>query len=133
MHPVPTQCPVCGDELRVTRLHCDACGTAIEGIFMLDRLLRLNREQLSFALTFIKRRGKIKDVEEELGISYPTVVARLNELIAALGFDVQPETAEDGAGTADRTVRRQEILDQLAEGKLSAGEAAQRLRELQAR
>jgi hypothetical protein len=132
MHPVPTQCPVCGEELRVTRLHCDGCGTAIEGVFALDRLLRLNRDQLAFALTFIKRRGKIKDVEDELGVSYPTVVARLNELIAALGYDVQPDSSDDAA-SPDRAAQRQEILDQLAAGTLSAGEAAQRLRELQLR
>ena len=44
MHPVPTQCPVCGDELRVTRLRCDSCNTALEGVFSVGRWLRLNRE-----------------------------------------------------------------------------------------
>ena len=100
MHPIPTQCPVCGDELRVTRLHCDGCGTALEGVFALGRWLRLSREQLGFAETFLKCRGKIKDVEDELGISYPTVVSRLNELIAAMGYDVQSEVLDERS--ADR-------------------------------
>ncbi len=129
MHPVPTQCPVCGDELRVTRLHCEGCGTALEGVFNLNRWLRLNREQLAFAETFIKCRGKIKDVEDELGISYPTVVGRLNELIAAMGYDVQPEPVDDRPA-ADRALHRQEILNQLASGELTAAVAAQRLREV---
>ncbi len=129
MHPVPTQCPVCGDELRVTRLHCDGCGTALEGVFGLGRWLRLNRDQLAFAEVFIKRRGKIKDVEDELGISYPTVVGRLNELIAAMGYDVQPEVVDERPA-ADRAARRQQILDELASGDLTATAAAQRLREL---
>lgn len=128
MHPIPTQCPVCGDELRVTRLHCDGCGTALEGVFALGRWLRLSREQLAFAETFIKCRGKIKDVEDELGISYPTVVARLNELIAAMGYDVQPEAADERS--VERSARRQQILDELATGELTAAVAAQRLREL---
>jgi hypothetical protein len=128
VHPIPTQCPVCGDELRVTRLHCDGCGTALEGVFALGRWLRLSREQLGFAETFLKCRGKIKDVEDELGISYPTVVSRLNELIAAMGYDVQSEVLDERS--ADRIVRRQQILDQLASGQLTAAIAAQQLREL---
>jgi len=129
MHPVPTQCPVCGDELRVTRLHCDGCGSAIEGVFALGRWLRLSREQLAFAEVFIKRRGKIKDVEDELGISYPTVVGRLNELVAAMGYDVQP-ASPDEAAPADRAQQRQRILEEVASGALKAVEAARRIREL---
>jgi hypothetical protein len=128
MHPVPTQCPVCGDELRVTRLHCDGCGSGLDGAFSLGRWLRLNREQLAFAEVFIKCRGKIKDVEDELGISYPTVVARLNELVAAMGYDAAPVAPEANSG--DRAQRRQEVLDSLAAGELTAAQAAQRLREL---
>jgi hypothetical protein len=110
-------------------LHCDGCGTAIEGIFSLGPWQRLNRDQLAFAEVFIKRRGKIKDVEDELGVSYPTVVARLNELLAAMGFDgagmAPEEPADDG-----RAPQRQQVLDELAAGTISAAEAAQRLRGL---
>ena len=31
-------------------------------------------------------RGSIKDVEKELGISYPTVRAKLDEVISSLGY-----------------------------------------------
>jgi hypothetical protein len=72
---------------------------------------------------FIRCRGKIKDVEEELGISYPTVVGRLNEVVQAMGFEVRHEDA-DLAG------RRQQILDELAAGSVTAAEAASRLRAL---
>lgn len=132
MHPVPTQCPVCGEEPRVTRLHCDGCGTAIEGVFSLGPWQRLNRDQLAFAELFIKRRGKIKDVEDELGVSYPTVVARLNELLAAMGFDSSgaPPPPSDEPESNGRGPQRQQILDELAAGTISAGDAAQRLREL---
>ena len=131
-HQVLTRCPVCADELRIARLRCDTCGSTIDGNFTLGRFQRLTREQLQFVEVFLKCRGKIKDVEDELGVSYPTVVARLNELIAALGYDVQPDSSDDAA-SPDRAAQRQEILDQLAAGTLSAGEAAQRLRELQLR
>lgn len=110
--------------MRVVRLRCRGCNSALDGDFELSRFLRLTPEQLYFAETFIRNRGKIKDVEEELGISYPTVVARLDEVIGALGF----ETERD-----DEVLRegRSEILDDLSEGRIDAAEAAKRLRELQ--
>jgi hypothetical protein len=40
---------------------------------------------------FIKNRGKIKDMEDELGISYPTVVSRLNDVVRAMGYDINEE------------------------------------------
>jgi hypothetical protein len=122
-HQVLTRCPVCGDDLHIVRLECPACGSALQGNFTLGRLARLTREQLQFVEVFIRCRGKIKDVEEELGISYPTVVARLNEVVQAMGFEVRQEDT-DLAG------RRQQILDELASGKLSAADAASRLRSL---
>ena len=130
MHPIPTQCPICGDELRVTRLHCDTCGTGIDGTFTIGRWLRLNRDQLAFAEVFIKRRGKIKDVEDELGVSYPTVVARLNELVAAMGYDPPSDAAIEDAEQAVRRDQRQQILDQVSTGEITATEAARRLRSL---
>lgn len=122
-HQVVTVCPVCGDELRIVRLQCEGCGSALEGHFTLGRLQRLTREQMQFVEVFIKRRGKIKDVEEELGVSYPTVVARLNEVVQAMGFDA-PE------GEVEAATRRQQILDDLAAGAISATDAAARLRAL---
>jgi len=122
-HQALTRCPVCNDELRVVRLHCEACGSSIDGNFTLGRLQRLTREQLQFVEVFLKCRGKIKDVEDDIGVSYPTVVARLNEVVQALGFEVRQEDA-DAAG------RRQAVLDDLAAGHLTAADAASRLRKL---
>lgn len=109
--------------MRVARLHCHSCGTSLEGNFQLGQFLKLNPEQMNFVDVFLKCRGKIKDVEQELGISYPTVVARLNEVITALGYEAGPleEEAQE---------MRKQILDELSEGRVSASEAARRLREL---
>jgi hypothetical protein len=123
MNRIVSTCPVCGDEMRVVRLRCNSCETSLEGNFQLGQFLKLGPEQMHFVDVFLKCRGKIKDVEEELGISYPTVVARLNEVITAMGYEAQP--AEEEA-----TEMRKQILDDLSEGRISASEAAQRLREL---
>jgi hypothetical protein len=115
-------CPSCHSPMQVRRLECPDCGVSVEGRFDGGPLARLDAEQLHFVEVFLRSRGKIKDVEVELGISYPTVVSRLNELLIALGFEAgeDPRTAE----------RRQRILDDLSAGRLGAAEAAEQLRAL---
>ena len=123
MYPVPGQCPVCGEAMAVTRVYCRHCNTAVEGHFSLGRFHRLTPEQLQFAETFIRNEGKITRVEEEMGLSYPAVRSRLHDLIRALGYEVGPEPV----GVSPK--ERQSILEELAEGKISAEEALELLRE----
>ncbi len=121
MYTVMGRCPVCSGNLVVTRLYCPSCDSTIEGHFELGRIFRLDPEQMRFVETFIRCEGKINRMEEELGLSYPTVRARLNEVIRALGYQVpeeEPVTPE----------RRREILQQLQEGKITAQEAVELLR-----
>jgi len=115
-------CPSCQGAMEVRRLECPSCGVAVEGRFDAGPLARLSRDQLGFVEVFLRARGKIKDVEEELGISYPTVVTRLNEVLVALGFEAgeDPREAE----------RRQRILDDLSAGRVTASDAAEQLRAL---
>jgi len=123
---LPGRCPICGDTMDVTRLHCPACDTTIEGRFELCKFCQLSEEMQSFVEIFLKSRGNIKEVERSLGISYPTVRGRLEAVIKALGYAVEadPVVEED-----DRSDKRREILDALARGEISAQEAALRLRQ----
>lgn len=107
--------------MEVRRLECPACGVSVEGKFEQGPLARLSREELAFVEVFLRARGKIKDVEEELGISYPTVVSRLNDVLVSMGFESQEE---------DASSQRQRILDDLSAGRLSAAEATEQLRDL---
>lgn len=116
MYPVPTDCPVCHDDLLVTRLACRNCGTALEGHFTMGRLFQLTPEQLYFVEIFLRCEGKINRVQEELGLSYPTVRSRLEDVIRALGYEVGEERE---AGDE----HRQEILEQLARREISSEEA----------
>jgi len=118
MYPVPTACPVCHDDLLVTRLVCRNCGTALEGRFTMGRLFQLTPEQLHFVEIFLRCEGKINRVQEELGLSYPTVRSRLDEVIHALGYEVGQERE---AGDE----RRQEVLERLARREISSEEAFQ--------
>jgi hypothetical protein len=124
MHPLIGTCPVCGEELQVTRLHCRACDTSIEGRFSVGAFDRLGPEQLMFAETFIRCEGKLNRMEKELGLSYPTLRARLNELILAMGYELGQEEPPP-PGVSDE--ERRQILDDLASGKLSSEDAVRLL------
>ena len=117
MNPVIARCPICAEQLAVARLDCVACGTRIEGSFALGRFHQLSPQHLEFLEVFIKARGNFKDVERELGISYPTVRSRLDAVIRALGFPSQAEPDREAE-------RRKEILRELAEGRIAAEDAA---------
>lgn len=84
-YKIPHQCPVCEHEMRVAKLTCTHCPTKIEGEFRTCKFCKLPADQLLFVETFLKCRGNIKEVEKELGISYPTVRSRLDCVIQALG------------------------------------------------
>ncbi len=129
-HPVLGRCPVCSHELSVTRLQCGNCQTQIEGRFQLGRFQRLSPEQLAFIEVFVKNRGIIKDVEAELGISYPTVRARLDDVLRAMGFpaggDDDPRVSPRDARNQAREERRR-ILEALQNQQITPEEAARRL------
>jgi hypothetical protein len=122
MYPVIGKCPVCGDTLAVTRLHCRNCDSALEGQFSLGRFYQLSPQQLAFVETFIRCEGKLTRLQDELGISYPTARARLTDVIQALGYEVHegPElvSAEE----------RKTILEQLASGDITSEHAVDLLK-----
>ena len=133
-HDVISICPVCANELAVTRLHCRSCGTTLEGDFSVGRFGRLSREQLALLESFLRSRGNLRDMERELGISYPTVRSRVEALVRALGFretdgDVADTDAEVGVEQAE-TLTRQEVLERLARHEIGAEDAAVMIRNL---
>jgi hypothetical protein len=124
MHTLPSKCPLCGGEMLVTRLYCRDCDTTIEGRFSGAPFSQLTPEQLSFVETFVRCEGKITRMEDEIGLSYPTIRNRLHEVIRALGY-------EPGGGDEPKLTDedRQRILEDLDAGRISAEEAMQLLKE----
>lgn len=88
-HEIIGICPVCGEKLHVTQLSCCQCGTQISGDFALSKFNALSREELAFAETFLRVQGSIREMEKELGISYPTVKKNLETIIRKMGFEVK--------------------------------------------
>ena len=127
-HDVIATCPVCSNELAVTRLHCRSCGTSLEGEFSVGRFGRLSREQLTLLESFLRSRGNLRDMERELGISYPTVRSRVEALVRALGFG--PRSDSDGATEPAPVRDRHDILEALARHEMTAEDAAAAIRSL---
>ena len=129
-YKIPHKCPVCEHELKVTKLACTYCSTKIEGEFSSCKFCKLPLEQLVFIEAFIKCRGNIKEVEKELGISYPTVRSRLDNVIEALGYAAEREKGfiMETTDQAEAQRERQEILDALDRGEITAQEAALQIR-----
>lgn len=143
MTTIRDTCPICGGPLALVQVECQQCHARIEAeairlsvpppgsaardadMARFGALARLSREQLAFVETFIRARGIIKTVEAMLGISYPTVRSRLDDVIATMGLSPGDERPQ---GEARREQR--EILTDLTEGRISAAEAHALLRRL---
>jgi hypothetical protein len=133
-------CPVCAGELAISRLHCRTCGTTLEGEFGVGRFGKLSREQMALLESFLRSRGNLKEMERALGISYPTVRARVEALVQALGLadgESGSELVDDGDGgaagataEADTDTQRRAILERLAKREIDAAAAAEALRDL---
>ena len=91
-----SNCPICGGELELVKLKCISCDLTLEGKLPTSRLASLSSDQQQFVEVFLLARGNIKEVEKELGISYPTVRKKLDEVIQTLGARSRSRTDETG-------------------------------------
>ncbi len=113
LHP-PHRCPVCGEELRLTRLSCRACGTELSGDFPSCEFCSLRGEERELLKLFLASRGNMKALERGLGVSYPAARARLDAVLVKLGLEPGAPTPPEGP---------LELLPALARGEVSVEEA----------
>ncbi len=119
MDKLTSKCPCCSGKMEIRRLHCTSCDVVVEGGIPIPRLARLAADDREFVELFVRSSGSLKAVAEKMGISYPTVRARLNRVIQSLE---EEEAGERG--------QRNQILDQVERGEISVDEAVRRLREM---
>lgn len=112
------KCPNCGDQMVITSYRCNSCFTEVHGEFEVDSFSRLDNEDKEFIELFLQKRGSIKDVGEEIGISYPTVRNRIDKIVAKLG------------GKVDKKSHRIDILNMLDNGEITTEKAKQLLEEI---
>ncbi len=121
------RCPVCGGELSVTRLYCNQCDTTIEGHFhpKVSPFDQLTPEQLQFVLSFVRCEGRFTRLEQEMGLSYPTLRNRLNEILKVMGYE--PGAGEETPVRLSADERRK-VLEDLDAGRISSTDAQALLR-----
>ena len=112
------KCPNCGDQMVITSYRCNSCFTEVHGEFEVDSFSRLDAEDKEFIELFLQKRGSIKDVGEEIGISYPTVRNRIDKIVGKLG------------GKVDKKTHRIDILNMLDNGEITPEKAKQLLEEI---
>jgi hypothetical protein len=105
-----------GSALVVERVRIAESDIAIEGAFELPALARLPAEDQVFVMAFMRAEGVIKEMERIYGVSYPTIKNRLARIAGQLQF-VETVTPN----------RKQEVVDALERGEISASEAIERL------
>ena len=81
---LPTVCPSCGGGLRVQAMHCPECGTSVAGDYPFPALMRLAAEKQAFVKEFVECSGSLKEMAARMGLSYPTVRNKLDEIIEDL-------------------------------------------------
>ena len=129
MLPLPRRCPLTGGELIVTRIYCPDADLTIEGRFAVEQppFAQLAPDQLKFVEIFVRNEGKLNRMEDELGLSYPTIRSRLLEIIRALGYEPGKEEAAPPASPTPTVPDRKAILADLDAGRISFEDAMQML------
>lgn len=127
---VISKCPVCKNDLTITKLHCDHCQIEISGEFSLSRLNYLSKEQLEFVELFMRTQGNIKSIEKEMGVSYPTVKKILNEVLASMGYEYLEDSAKLNEQVEAAKKERQSVLDKLAAKEIAFEKAMELLKKL---
>jgi len=120
--------------MRPVALACDTCGLKVEGTFVLNEFARLSPEDLHFLRTFVNCEGRVRDMETALGLSYPTVRARLSAFkqrlsaLAATPGSGEPPLAQDPPPSEPSPAMR--VLQRLKDGAISYAEAVNQLKSL---
>ena len=115
-HRPPRRCPVCHEDLLLTGLTCEECGTELSGSFTPCEFCALETADRELLQVFLRSRGNLKEVQAHLGVSYPTARARFDELLGRL--DLQSPAPDPNI----------DVLNALQRGEITVEEAERRLR-----
>lgn len=128
MRKMLERCPTCGGSLVVTELRCQQCQTQVRSRYSPCAFCTLTAEQLVFVKLFVERRGNLREMEKALGVSYPTVRGKLEEIAERLASAPIPADTTPQPSTDAEAEARREVLRLIADGKLSVKEGLARLR-----
>jgi hypothetical protein len=117
--PITNECPYCQSAMAVTQMTCGHCQVSVAGDFPMSRLGGLPVEHQRFIEMFVLAGGNLKEIAEQVGVSYPTIRSRLDKVIEAL------------RGEIAKTQRvRGNVLDAVDPGKTNAADAARLIKRI---
>ena len=128
-------CPACQEALQPKLLVCPGCDIKVEGPFQLNEFATLQAEDLHFLRIFVRSEGRIREMESALGLSYPTIRARLSALKRKLSGEAEGRAGSEGE---TRGARGEEeavaaVLAELNAGKIPFDEAMREIKRIRAR
>lgn len=129
------QCPACGGPLVVTECRCANCQLKMQGEFRPPLFATLSDDQLTFIRAFLRVRGNLSEMEKVLGVSYPTIRNKLDEINKSLeriesslrGDESRNAPESEPNPTEDA---RRAILQKVAAGEISAADAVEEIKNL---
>jgi len=111
-------CPVCSGELYLAKLACRNCKAEFPTEQGLSPYDKLSKEHSTFLFTFLKARGNIKEVCQEMNMSYPTAKKRLEQVLEALGIESQKTEMEVEMGNMDHLKTNSDNASDIIQKKL---------------
>src|SRR5438477_8647137 len=116
---VGNECPYCGSAMAVTRMSCHACHLSVDAAFAMSRMGMLPVEHQRFIEMFVLSGGNLKEIAEQVGVSYPTIRSRLDKIIESLRSEIAKTRQVKG-----------NVLDAVDQSKSSAADAARLIKEI---
>ena len=109
-----TQCPFCKEHLHIEKVKCHKCNISIEGDFYTSPIMSLKEDYQSFIELFVLSSGSLKEMAKIMGVTYPTVRARLDQIIEELKNIMK-----------NREDYKKDILEKVEAGQITAEKAAE--------
>lgn len=103
----------------VTRMACDRCRVSVDATFPMSRLGSLPVEHQRFVEMFVLSGGNLKQIAEQVGVSYPTIRSRLDKVIDSLRAEI-----------GKTRVLRGTVLDALGQSRAEPADAARLIKEI---
>jgi len=119
VRPPGSECPYCGTPMTVTEMTCGPCRVSVQAAFPMSRLAGLPVEHQRFIEMFVLASGNLKEIAEQVGVSYPTIRSRLDKVIETLRGQIAKKQRVRGT-----------VLDAVAPGKTNAEEAARLIKRI---
>ena len=126
-HNLNICCPACHGHLDARILVCNSCGIRVEGTFARSEFDQLDENEMHFLRIFVHSEGKIREVEKALGVSYPTVKARLANLKEKLGLDSTSSDNKAGASPDSIAPSAADVIAALDRGDITPEDAIRKL------